>query len=730
MTDLLSSPAFGQADLTNCERELIHLAGSIQPYGFLLVLAPRDLGILQYSENIERFIGVAGALLLQRPLSMLGGDLAVVLQRISADCVVGEPRLVRCTTDIGGKVREFEGSAHRLGSGEIVVELEPLPTASNSPSVPGGTQLRTQLAEAVQQFSGALTITALSDAVAQHFRGMTGYDRVMVYKFDPDGHGEIIAEARDQNIDPLLGHRYPSTDIPQRARDLYIRNRVRVLVDVNYEPVPILPRRVPTTGEELDMSYCHLRSMSPLHLQYLRNMGVTGTLVVSLIREGKLWGLIACHHYSPRHVPQALRIVSDLLAEVISTRIAAIEHYVHAQVDVLVRRLELRLMEATSTDGDWRYALFRQPRTLLQPLDASGAALFWDNEIMTAGEVPSTPELQKLVEWIRPKVVNATFVCTSVERANPALASLTPTASGVYAFELSSSRADFLMWFRKEQHRTVKWAGDPAKPMIDNDPLHLSPRRSFATWSEIVRGTASPWSHAELTLGRAIGNALVDIILQINAVRLLFAQHQLTQVRRSVETSIEPVVIANSHGAVLFSNEAFARLVQQPHMHIEALEDIASQFSDSLEVREVLRRIQNEARPWRGEWTLASHRQGTVSVSVRIDVIPAQNGGTLGFILIFADISDRKTAEAARQRFHQAISATGQATTAGDRHRDLFREPDAVVASILSNANVAAMEIADIGEQPLVEPLLEELHGSTRRATLLYKLLCEKAVKD
>lgn len=260
---------------------------------------------------------------------------------------------------------------------------------------------------------------------------MLGYDRVMVYKFDPDGHGKIIAEARDPRLDTLLGHHYPSTDIPQRARELYVRNRLRVLVNVHYEAAALVPRQLPGSGEELDMSMCHLRSMSPLHLQYLKNMGVTATLVVSLVREGKLWGLIACHHYTPRNPSLAVRAAADLLAEVVSTRIAAIENYVSAQVAVQVHRLEQRLIEATSTEGDWRQALFRHPQTLLRPLDATGAALFYEDEILTSGEVPSTPELCALARWVHEQEGNSLYSCSSVERANPGMGSLTPTASGL-----------------------------------------------------------------------------------------------------------------------------------------------------------------------------------------------------------------------------------------------------------------------------------------------------------
>ena len=196
---------------------------------------------------------------------------------------------------------------------------------------------------------------------------------------------------------------------------------MRVLVDARYVPSPLVPKLLPLTGGELDMSLCHLRSMSPLHMQYLQNMGVTATLVASLVRDGQLWGLVAAHHYQPRKLRYAVRAATELLAEVMSTRIAAIENYAHAQVAILVRRLEQRLIEATSTEGDWRLALFRNPRTLLQPLEASGAALFHDGEILTSGEVPSTPELRALLGWVDGQYADAPFACGSVGSAEPAL---------------------------------------------------------------------------------------------------------------------------------------------------------------------------------------------------------------------------------------------------------------------------------------------------------------------
>ncbi|MBA4285338.1 MAG: PAS sensor protein [Xanthomonadaceae bacterium] len=722
MNEALASPPFGEATLSNCERELIHLAGSIQPHGVLLSVECRSLTIIQASANAADFVGVAARTLLGGSILDLGGTLGAQLAALDPDADLAEPLPLTCTVDSDGGAVLLDGTVHRHAGGCLLVELERRDGAARSGYQSTGPVDRASVAMAVKKFSSAPTIASLSEAVVDCVRAQAGYDRVMVYKFDPDGHGEIIAEARRNDLDSLLGHHYPATDIPQRARELYIRNRVRVLVDVHYEPVPILPRRLPD-GSELDMSLCHLRSMSPLHLQYLKNMGVTGTLVVSLVREGRLWGLIACHHYAPRYVPYPVRAVLELLAEVISTRIAAIENYVQSQVEVLVKRLELRMIEATSTDGDWRTALFRNARTLLTPVEATGAALFHDGEVMTAGDVPSTPDLRALLAWVSAQPVEGgVYTCSSVVRRNPGFASMAATASGVMAVPLSPSRPDWLMWFRKEQPCEYTWAGDPAKPLLNDDPLTLSPRRSFAAWSEIVRGTAAPWTRAETVLAKAIGQTLIDIILQIQAVRLLIAQHQLNLVRSQVGNSKDPVVIADPDGRILYSNETFQRLPGSPGSHLETLDDLGKLFLEPDEVRERLGRLRRSRLPWRAEVALVTAGRESLPLGIRADVVPGAGDSILGFIVILSDLTARKQTESARRHFETTLlQAERDLAEASGSAR--LRESDEVMGAILANANVAAMEIADAAGGDEIAPLLEELEASTQRAAALYRRL-------
>ena len=680
--EVSDTPAFGQADLSNCERELIHLAGAVQPQGALLLLHGNTHMVLQASSNCAEVLGVAAQALLGQGLVRLGGDLAERVARLLTGLGV-EPLPLQCELGTGTQTQRFEGMAHRPVGGGLVLELEPTDRGSGATAINlDPTHGPQHMAAAVHRFSAAATLPSLCDAIVQVLRDMTGYDRVMVYRFDPDGHGKIVSEARDPRLEPLLGHHDPASDIPQRARDLYLRNRVRVLADVHYEAQPLVPLLRPDNGQPLDMSMCHLRSMSPVHLQYLKNMGVTGTLVASLVRDGKLWGLVAAHHYSPRHLRLALRAAVDMLAEVASTRIAAIENYAFTQVALMVRRL----------------ALFRSPRTLLQPLEATGAALFCDGEVLTSGEVPSTPELRALCNWVH---------------AQPPLATLAPTACGVLAVKLSTTRPDYLMWFRKEQLLTVTWAGDPYKPMEGDTPLVLSPRRSFAAWSEIVRGTALPWSQGERVMARAIGTALVDIIVQVHAVRLLIAEQQLTQVRATVGAAREPVLLADARGGLMFANQAFVALRGAGAAPLPKLgTPVAELFHDTPRVQRVMEGLAHQA--WRGEWAILQAAQGaTLPVAVRAEAVPGRDGQLLGFIVVLDDLRDKHRTAEARRHLEASLLMAGANQAAG-------RPTDAVLGAILTNASLAAMDIADAASGPTVALLLQELEASAERATAPY----------
>lgn len=710
-----TTPAFGKADLSNCEREQIHLAGSIQPHGALLVVREPDLVVVQTSANAARFLNL-GDSMLERPLDGLPGDLSARIRPHLGNPLHAIPVAVRC--QVGEPPAAFDGLLHRPPGGGLVIELE-----RDGPPI----DLRQHIENALETILGSSSLRELSNETTRIFEALTGYDRVMVYRFDDQGHGEVLAERRRPDLEAYLGNRYPASDIPQMARRLYIRNRVRVLVDVQAVPEPLTPRLSPITGGDLDMSFCFLRTMSPIHVQYLKNMGVAATMVASLVVGGRLWGLIACHHYEPRFVSYELRAVSELLAEVVATRIAALESFAQAQAELSVRRLERRMVEAIMRDGDWRSALFDSTQALLQPLGAGGAALLYDGQILTAGEVPGTRPLRDLGNWLDRKQGSPLIATASLGLEEPRFTHLRAVASGVLAAKLASSPGDYLVWFRPERIRTVTWGGNPFSPVvIGADPSDLSPRRSFAQWHQLVEGTSEPWTSADLGAARLIGDTVKDVVLQFHSVRTLIVQDQLAQISRQVRQSDQPVIILDSRGHVLLTNDAIERLLPAGHTHLQSIDDLPPLFADADEARASLQELIRSGRLWRGEVRVKTSSGETRPLQVRADPVHAAPDRVLGFVLLFVDLTERKAVDAARKRFQEGIIGQHRVMPAQmDSKADLLYRN--LLSSVIGNAQLAALEIIDGMDVAGVPDKLESVHASVDRTAELLEHLIRHA---
>jgi PAS domain S-box-containing protein len=687
----VTTPAFGQADLSNCEREQIHLAGSIQPHGALLVVREPDYVIVQASENASSFLGLDFSLP-GRALEAIPGDLAERLLPHYRDELMDIARGVRCHA--GRDRQAYDCLIHRAPNNGLVIELE-----RAGPSV----DVSYHLEKALKSIIATPGLHSLCDEIARIFKSLTGYDRVMVYRFDDEGHGEVLSEAREPELESFLGNRYPATDIPQIARRLYERNRIRVLRDVEYRPAALEPPLSPITGDQLDMSLCFLRSISPIHVQYLKNMGVRATLVVSLLVNGKLWGLVSCHHYVPRFIHFEERAVCELLAEAAATRIAALESFGRAQAEYSVRRLEQRMIRAISQEGDWRGALSDQSKALLEPLGASGAALLFEGEVRTVGEVPSTTALRELSNWLDGRSPSALLATASLSRDAPAFTELASIASGLLAVPISTSPGEYLVWLRPERVRTVTWGGNPNEPhLVGDDPSTLSPRRSFAQWHQVVEGTADPWSDADLAAARLIGETVSDVVIQFRSVRMLIAEDQLEQVRRQVQQAEPPVVIADADGLILQINSAFAALLPPRSKRPSSLSDLRALFAGPDDAKRELRDLVKTRRAWRGEVRLEGPDGAVTPLLVRADPVFARQNRALGFVLMFTDLTERKAAEIARRQFQEAVIEQRRPMSGLlDSKADLmFRN---LLSTIVENAQLAALEIAD-GVDPAEMP--------------------------
>ncbi len=710
-------PPFGQADLSNCEREQIHLAGSIQPHGALLVLSEPAFVIIQASSNASAFLGLRSDVT-GRSLDDLDGNLRERLAPHITDSLRTIPNAFRCR--MGNPALEFDGLVHCLPEGALIVELERAgPALGICGSIEG----------ALSEILGASSLRQLCDEAAKAVQDLTGYDRVMIYRFDPEGHGQVFSEQRKPELEPYLGNWYPASDIPQIARRLYERNRVRMLADVNYKPVPLSPQLFPVTGASLDMSLCFLRSMSPIHIEYLKNMGVAATLVASLIVGGKLWGLISCHHYVPRLTPYEIRAACEIFAEVISTRIAALESFARAHAEMSIRRLENRMLESLSRDGEWTSALFNSPQTLLQPVGATGVALLFEGRVNSAGDVPGTQELRSIANWADGKPRGAIAATASLGLDQPNLASLAAVASGVMAVPVSDSPLEYLIWFRPERRHTVTWGGNPEKPVIIGDnPSDLSPRRSFAKWHQVVEGTSAPWTPGDLATAKMIAASVADVILQFRSLRLLIVQNQLDQARRQVRLSDQLVVIADRHGRILMSSKSFRLLAGTIHPRLNSLRDLLPLFSDvAMEGR--LNALLESATGWRGETGLKTESGEARPLMVRTEAVFSAPGAVLGYVLLFTDLGEQKAMEEVRRQSLRGILEKHELMSSRldlkDRldYRSLF-------SLVIGNAERATLDISDGIDVASMPGMIDSVRISVNRtAELLENLILHAALK-
>lgn len=680
------STALGPSDPTDGSGGASSLR--VQPHGLLIVVREPLLRVVQASTNAAALIGRPLDTLLLATLADLGGDLELRVRELLASGVaLSEPQPLQGRLGTTGHIRHFEGAILRVGSQELAIELEPAAAALAVESVAlPASELFARLGRHVQAFGGSAAVATLAHAVAGAMRELTGFDRVLVYELAPQGPGRVIAESRQLPGKPPLGEPLAALEVPPGARAARLRQRLQAVVDVDASPSGLLPQEQFGPLGAFDLSSTTLAAWPEAQLQVLREVGAVAAVSVAIVREGRLWGLMAGLHGRPRLLRHGVRAALELLSEAMATRIAAVESYARAQVGQQVRQLEQRLLEATSFDGDWSSALFADPRTLLQPLTATGAVLWHEGRCTRCGEVPSEDALAGLQAFLSERDSgSAPWHCVSLARELPALAAHSGTASGVLAVRLSTSPDSHLVWLRPA-----------AGPMLDD--------------------TSLPWTGNELELAAALGRALVDLIVQVNAVRMLIAARQLSQLRATVAGAQEAVVVAaDSTPGGFYANDAFYALAGRRRDECTTLDTLATLFTDPGHVRRVIGHLRAEHRSWQGELTLRRSDGTELPVALRAEPVPAGMDGLLGTIFILEDLTTAKRIEAARMRLEAALTRTGHAAPPQAE----APEAQALVGALIANASLAAMDIADSGHSPTAAPLLQEVESSTRRATAL-----------
>jgi two-component system, chemotaxis family, sensor kinase Cph1 len=495
-------------DLTNCDREPIHIPGSIQPHGVLLVADPVSEAVLQAAGDLPGLLGTRRSPLGLPVSEFLGLGLEAMVR--AAGLVLGHaPLHLGTARPPAAPGMEIEVLAH-LRDGLAVLELEP-----SAPDRPSAARMLAAIGAAVAALDAAPDLPGLRQAAAREVRRLTGFDRVMVYRFLEDGSGSVVAEHRADGVPPFLNHRYPASDIPRQARELYARNLIRLIPDVGYTPAPLMPPLCPATGHPLDMSNCALRSVSPVHVQYLKNMGVAASMSVSVVCDGALWGLIACHHRTPRRVPYELRQACVHLGQALAQRISAREE---AEAHLQARQLAAARDELLSTLAEAEEvagALAERVSLLRRVVPSDGTVIFHQGCVAGAGHRPSDSRVRALADWLLRDGMSDPFATDRLAERHPLAAAYRTRASGLLAVAVPRGEEDplLLLWFRAEQTEEVEWAGNPHEPAEPGlDPGTLNPRRSFALWRETVRGRSRPWTGAEIEAVRRFRDRVSDLL--------------------------------------------------------------------------------------------------------------------------------------------------------------------------------------------------------------------------
>jgi GAF domain-containing protein len=408
--------------------------------------------------------------------------------------------------EVGGVTVAVDALLHR-SDGLLVVELEP----GAGPLTFDRTYRATR--HAVGRVNRATVPRDLFAIAAEEVRRLTGFDRVMVYRFDEEWNGEVVAEDRAEGLNSFLGLRYPASDIPAQARALYRRNWLRLITDVSYRPAPLVPEDNPVSGRPLDLSHSTLRSVSPIHIEYLQNMGVSASMSISLIDHGELWGLIACHHYSgPHRPPYEVRAAAEFLGQALSLRLVASSSAEEMRRAVQVRTRLADLTAAAASESQPAATVLTHGRpSLLDLVEATGAAASLDGVYSAVGDIPPEPVVRRLLEHLDDET--DVVALDSVPVAVPELAGHKDTLCGALVLRLSADQ--FVVWARPEQVRTVDWGGDPHNKAIaarEGDSVRLSPRKSFDRWRETVRLRSEPWSGADAETAGQLRHNLLDAL--------------------------------------------------------------------------------------------------------------------------------------------------------------------------------------------------------------------------
>ncbi|CAN7373842.1 ATP-binding protein [Caballeronia sp. LjRoot34] len=541
----LTAAGAGAAN-AQCDAEPIHIPGGIQPHGYLLCLSS-TLTIVQASENVAALVGSPVEQLLGKPVDVvIGAAAAARVAQAAATAMLDEAPLYVGVMEkplfslpdaVQDPAQDYLATAvdapelditiHRH-DGNLIVELE----AARHQSADVFASLYPLVRTFTRSLQDVGTLTELGNLAVREVRTMTGFGRVLLYKFDDEGRSQVLAEHVDDGYASFLNQLFPASDIPRQARALYVKQRVRVVANADAKAARLIPAMNPATGRPTDLTYAALRSFSPIHLEYMRNMGTHASISVSLIVRGQLWGLISCHDRDARLVPFEVRVAIEHLGQIVSLQIEAKEERAETAYLLRLRRTMSRLMGSLAEQDDYLSALESAPDDLLCFAGSTGAAIVVDGKATLVGSTPDQETVLALSQWLSSST-SGVYATDALSEAWPRASRHADTASGILAVPISQIFRNYVLWFRPETTRTITWAGEPVKRVSSQDGS-VAPRKDFAPWLETVRNRSIRWHPVELEIAGEFRLGMLNIVLR-RAEELAELANELRRANKELE---------------------------------------------------------------------------------------------------------------------------------------------------------------------------------------------------
>lgn len=659
------SPEEFEYALQQCATEPIHQIGNIQPHGAALVVSSDSLRVvLQSSKNLDEFFDLPPDGVCGKRLEEIIGETA----KMEVEELI--QLAVRNNTATGVISVTRNNSCHELAmhlyvsDGMFVLEL-----TDNEASHQEDVRLAHMLLEFQQSLLDSDSYSDLYkylEAIATFVQLLTNYDSVMVYRFDTDWNGEVISQDRVTSAPSYLGMHFPASDIPPQARRLYSTNLVRIVVDSDAIPVPVLPLLNPETQKPLDMTYSALRSLSPIHIEYLRNIGVHASMVISLIQNGRLWGLIACHHMSPKPMTIALRDAAIFISRMVSERLASFEAIEHRiKVDKANSIVNKLLKSITTHTKDEILQLLLPELQIL--LDSSGMIVVIEGKVHLCGVVPVQTDINSLLSWLGSQKSTEIFSCDYLSKQFEPAARYADIAAGLLTTPLSREIRNCIIWLRKEKPLTVNWAGKYEDGIVQNaaGEFRLTPRKSFEIWTESWRGRCEPWTLVEIGIASMLALALPESLAQKSIIET--EQEKVRQAEESLritasvfESSQEGIFITDVDNNIVDVNPAFSRITGYGREEVIGKNPklLSSGRHDKEFYAKLWSTVLQEKR-WRGEIWNRQKSGKLYAELLSISVICDKDGKVQHHVAVFSDISHIKEHEAELSRIAHFDTLTG-----------------------------------------------------------------------